>query len=111
LQAFGVNFDQDDPDSTGNDDDCIRDKPSDYGGSDVDMGDLKGYINVGKVPTTGDGPRGTGRIITFPNWVQVRVTFLGGDVSSVMPKLDVSASRCPRREHFDGPSRDSEDRS
>jgi hypothetical protein len=85
LQAFSVNFDEDDPDSTGNeDDDYIDDKPSDYGGSDVNMGDLKGYINVGKVPTTGAAPGGTGRIVTFPNWVQVRVAswvgVLGRDV-------------------------------
>jgi hypothetical protein len=41
------------------------------------MGDVPAYINVGIVPTTGDASAaeklGIGRIVTFPNWVQVSV--------------------------------------
>jgi hypothetical protein len=53
--------------------DRARNHPSDYGGSDVDIGDSHGYFNVGIVPTTGPEPHGTGRIVTFPNWIQVRI--------------------------------------
>jgi hypothetical protein len=53
--------------------DHARNQPSDYGGSDVDMGNSHGYFNVGIVPTTGPEPHGTGRIVTFPNWIQVRI--------------------------------------
>jgi hypothetical protein len=80
VQGFTVGFSGSDNEFTGNEDDgdnYILDKPSDYG-SDISMADLKGYINVGKVPTTGDGSQGTGRIVTFPNWVQVRVSFVAG---------------------------------
>jgi hypothetical protein len=45
------------------------------------MGDVPAYINVGIIPTTASviesDQLGTGRMITFPNWVQV-----GGLVSS-----------------------------
>jgi uncharacterized protein (DUF983 family) len=54
----------------------VKNNPSDYG-SDVQIGDIPAYINVGIVPTTGDASVaekvGTGRIVTFPNWVQVSV--------------------------------------
>jgi hypothetical protein len=53
--------------------DRAKNQPSDYGGSDVDIGDSHGYFNVGIVPTTGPEPHGTGRIVTFPNWIQVRI--------------------------------------
>jgi hypothetical protein len=53
------------------DDYRLLDGPSDYGGSDVVMSGLNGYINVGVVPTTGAESHVTGRIVTFPNWIQV----------------------------------------
>jgi hypothetical protein len=55
----------------------VSNNPSDYG-SDVDMGNPSGYINIGIIPTTanvmGSNQLDTGRIITFPNWVQVGVS-------------------------------------
>jgi hypothetical protein len=55
------------------DDYRLLDGPSDYGGSDVVMSGLNGYINVGIVPTTGAEPHVSGRIVTFPNWIQVGI--------------------------------------
>jgi hypothetical protein len=50
----------------------MHNNPSDYG-SDHGMGfPLPAYINVGVVPTMKEGgAHGTGRIVTFPNWLQV----------------------------------------
>jgi hypothetical protein len=76
LQMFNVDLKEpEDDDGSPEDDDDYRvnDAPSDYGGSDVYMGDLNGYINVGIVPTTGPEPHATGRIVTFPNWIQVHI--------------------------------------
>jgi hypothetical protein len=62
-----------DPDEEGGYRD-MKNNPSDYG-SDAQMSDLPGYINVGIVPTTASviasDRSSTGRIVTFPNWVQV----------------------------------------
>jgi hypothetical protein len=74
VQMFGVDLEEPEPEarneSYNEDDYHVRDAPSDYGGSDVRMSDLNGYINVGIVPTTGAEPHATGRIVTFPNWIQ-----------------------------------------
>jgi hypothetical protein len=44
--------------------------PSDYG-PDTNIGDLPAYNNIGVISTTSEeGALGTGRIVTFPNWVQ-----------------------------------------
>jgi hypothetical protein len=53
--------------------DSAQNQPSDYGGSEVNISQLHGYFNVGIVPTTGPKPCGTGRIVTFPNWIQVPI--------------------------------------
>jgi hypothetical protein len=48
--------------------------PSDYG-SQADFHEIPGYINVGIVPTTDGAVKSaqlsTGRIIAFPDWLQV----------------------------------------
>jgi hypothetical protein len=45
--------------------------PSDFGDA---VEDMPAYFNVGVLPTTGENEKqGTGRIITFPNWLQHRV--------------------------------------
>jgi hypothetical protein len=69
-------------------DDCDDDTyylstaPSDYG-SEAGMGDPPAYLNVGVLPTTNEhGETGTGRIVTFPNWVQHRVVSVYNDPSA-----------------------------
>jgi hypothetical protein len=59
------------------DNNYVNHPPSDYGGSDVQMADPNGYINVGVVPTTGPEPHLTGRIVTFPNWIQACLLCMG----------------------------------
>jgi hypothetical protein len=47
------------------------------------MGDLPAYLNIGVLPTTNEhGENGTGRIVTFPNWVQHRVVSVYNDPSA-----------------------------
>jgi hypothetical protein len=79
---FSINLEEpepvDDNDYIANPDNYFYDRPSDYGGSDVGMGDLGSYVNVGVVPTTGPEPHVTGRIVTFPNWVQACVVYTRG---------------------------------
>jgi hypothetical protein len=56
----------------------FRDAPSDYGDGDVYMGALGGYVNLGIVPTTGPERQATGRIVAFPNWIQVCDVYMPG---------------------------------
>jgi hypothetical protein len=97
VQAFSVAFDhsENDPESTGDEDHGETNRPSDYG-SDVSMGSHGGYINVGKVPTTG-AVRGTGRIVTFPNWIQVHASPSPARLRCLIP---TTAPCRPRREHL-----------
>jgi hypothetical protein len=79
-----VNEDDDEDDY---DSDRTRDYPSDWG-DDFTTG-LGRFIGLGSVPTTNTGTSdagGTGRILSFPNWIQVRTlfgcSFIGADVRS-----------------------------
>jgi hypothetical protein len=88
-QQFSVYIPRPEPENTDDEDDDYDEEndyfsnaPSDYG-SDAAMGDLPAYLNVGVVPTVDThGNHGTGRIITFPNWVQHRVMSVYNDPSA-----------------------------
>jgi hypothetical protein len=73
----------------------LRNAPSNYG-SDAHMGDLPAYMNVGVIPTTNEQEKGTGRIVTFPNWIQHRVVSVFNDpaASAVAVRKIVSTSTC-----------------
>lgn len=73
-QDFKVEFnDNEDNADEDDDDEGVDDYPSDW--EDMDTNNLSGYIQLGTVPTTNFAPSekryGTGRIISFPNWIQV----------------------------------------
>jgi hypothetical protein len=81
IQEFSIRIkksgecedDEDDEDEP----EYVTNNPSDYG-SDANLSDPSSYINIGVIPTTTSvtesDPIDTGRIITFPNWVQVGIS-------------------------------------
>ncbi|KAF7364731.1 Heat shock 70 kDa protein 12B [Mycena venus] len=70
--------DEDENDEDEDDEDWERDYPSDWG--DMRTTGIPGFISLGSVPTTNISPSagkttgsGTGRILSFPNWIQHKV--------------------------------------
>jgi hypothetical protein len=78
IKKSGECEDDEDDEDDEDEPEYVTNNPSDYG-SDANLGDPSGYINIGVIPTTAsvtesDPILDTGRIITFPNWVQVGVS-------------------------------------
>lgn len=54
--------------------DVEQDWPSDWG-EDRNTGEYSSHKDLGIVRTSNDGSANTGRIVSFPNWIQVGVSF------------------------------------
>lgn len=78
VQAFDVRFrpetaiDSDEYEEDYDNVDSVSDYPSDWESESSGTSFLSPYINLGSVPTTNFlGNETTGRMLSFPNWIQV----------------------------------------